>query len=324
MSLLYLREADVARLLTMPTVIDVVDAAFRSLAAGNAENAPRERVRAPGIALHSMSAALSDRPWVGWKQYTTTANGARFHVGLYDQTSGELVALIEADRLGQLRTGAVTGIAVRYLSPEDIDQVGLFGCGWQAESQLAGVAAVRKLRRAMVYCRDRQRRETFAAKMSTQLGIDVQACDVPELAVDDLPLVITATTSRAPVFDGRRLADGAMVCAVGSNWLEKSELDADVFRRAGLVVCDSVACCRKEAGELAMAAEAGLFAWPDARELADVVTGHGAMGHHRGRAGGDVVVFKSVGMAIEDVAIGGTLVELARQQGVGDPLPVGD
>jgi ornithine cyclodeaminase/alanine dehydrogenase-like protein (mu-crystallin family) len=315
MSILYLRETDVDRLLTMPCTIDVMDAVFRSLAAGQADNAPRERVRAPGIVLHSMSAALADRQLVGWKQYTTTAKGARFLVGLYDQHSGELIALIEADRLGQYRTGAVTGLAIRHLAAEDADQVGMFGCGWQAESQLAAAAAVRNLRRAFVYCRDPQRRTQFAEKMRAQLHIDVVACNDPNQAVQDQPIVITATTSREPVFDGTKLADGAVVCAVGSNWLKKSELDEDVFRRARLVVCDNVDCCRKEAGDLVQAEQAGLFEWDDAKELAAVVTGK--IVRHNDQ---DVVVFKSVGMAMEDVAVGGTLLELARQHGLGSTL----
>jgi len=319
MSILYLRETDVDRLLTMAGTIDVMDEAFRSLAAGSADNAPRERVRAPGIVLHSMSAALADRQLVGWKQYTTTAHGARFHVGLYDQHSGELSALIEADRLGQLRTGAVTGLAVRHLANADAGQVGMFGCGWQAESQLAAVATERNLRRAFVFSRDPDRREQFAKKMAAQLNIDVVACVEPNLAVEGLPIVITATTSREPVFDGRRLADGAVVCAVGSNWLQKSELDAEVFRRAQLVVCDNVACCRKEAGDLAQAQQAGVFDWDDAKELADVVTGKTVRNNVQ-----DIAVFKSVGMALEDVAIGGKLLELARQHGVGSVLTVAE
>jgi len=180
MSILYLCEADVERLLTMNMVIDAMDLAFRSLAAGNAANIPRERVRAPGIVLHSMSAALPERQMVGWKQYTTTSHGAQFHVGLYDQQSGKLVALIEADRLGQLRTGAVTGLAVRHLADAGADRVGLFGTGWQAQSQLAAIAAVREIKKVFVYSRDPQRRDAFAREMTTQLSIEVVACAKPE------------------------------------------------------------------------------------------------------------------------------------------------
>ncbi len=318
MSVLYLREADVDQLLTMPLVIEAMDGAFRSLAAGRADNAPRERVRAEGIVLHSMSAALPDRRLVGWKQYTTTSQGARFHVGLYDQQTGRMVALIEADRLGQLRTGAVTGLAARHLAAPGTDRVGMFGCGWQAESQLAAIAAVVRLKQAFVYCRDFDRCTAFAARMASQLAMDVVACEEPEQAVEDLPLVVTATTSRTPVFNGRRLAEGALVCAVGSNWPQKAEVDETVLRRARMVICDSLACCRKEAGDLLQAEQAGAFAWDCARELAEVVTG--AVGR---RDPSDVILFKSVGMAVEDVAVGATLLDRARAEGVGEVLPIG-
>src|SRR5438270_26378 len=111
MTALYLSEADVAALLDMPTAVEVVTEAFRRLAAGEAEHVPRRRVRLPGAMLHSMSAAAAYLGRLGWKQYTTTRHGASFLVGLYDET-GRLLALVEADRLSQLRTGATTAVAV--------------------------------------------------------------------------------------------------------------------------------------------------------------------------------------------------------------------
>ncbi len=153
MSVLLLRETDVEQLLDMSMTIDVMAEAFRQLAEGHAENVPRRRAQASGIVLHSMSAAAGYLGMLGWKQYTTTRSGARFHVGLYDQESGELIALIEADRLGQMRTGAVTGLAASLLASSDAQEVGLFGSGWQAESQLAAVATARPYARCS-FCRN--------------------------------------------------------------------------------------------------------------------------------------------------------------------------
>ncbi len=240
MPVLHLTEADVEQLLDMRTTIEVVEEAFRQLAAGQAHNVPRQRARGKGIVLHSMSAAADYLGLVGWKQYTTTSSGAKFHVGLYEQSSGSLVALIEADRLGQMRTGAVTGVAARLLANADADAVGLFGSGWQAESQLAAVAATCPIKRAYVYSRDADHRSAFAEKMTTRLEIEVIAVDEPRRAVESLPIVITATTSRAPVFDGEWLSVGTLVCTVGSNWKQKAEIDATTVRRSALVVCDSV------------------------------------------------------------------------------------
>jgi ornithine cyclodeaminase/alanine dehydrogenase-like protein (mu-crystallin family) len=216
---------------------------------------------------------------------------------------------------------------VRYLSSPDTDEIGLFGTGWQAESQLAAVAAVRPLRRAVVYSRSAERREAFARKMSERFMLDVAPAAVAREAVERLPLVVTATTSATPVFDGEWLADGAVVCAVGSNWLHKAELDATVFRRATRVVCDSVAACRHEAGDMAAALAKELFSWDKAEELSRVVeagitsqTQSTSPSQSGDRSG--VTVFKSVGLAIEDLAVAVHLVAQAQSQRVGIVLPV--
>lgn len=316
MPALYLTEADVEQLLDIELAIEVCEEAFRRLAAGEAHNIPRERAQAPGIILHSMSAAAAYLGLVGWKCYTTTRSGALFHVGLYD-TSGALVALIEADRLGQLRTGATTGVAVEAMADRQATEMGLFGSGWQAQSQLAAVARVRSIRVAYVYSRNEKKRNDFAELMSSRLGIEVRAVDRPQEAAEDLPIVVTATTSREPVFDGTWLAEGTLVCAVGSNWTTKAEIDCNVIRRADNIVCDSVKACQAEGGDFVDALEKGVFDWSRAVDLADVVTGR-ATGRNTRES---IALFKSVGLALEDVALGGKLLELARAKGVGRELP---
>ena len=318
MTCLQLTEDDVQQLLDMPTVVEVVEESFRQLALGKAHNVPRVRAKAAGIVLHSMCAACEYLGLVGWKEYTTTRQGALFHVGLYDAQSGKLLALIAADRLGQMRTGAVTGVAAKFLSLEDADTVGLFGSGWQAESQLAAIAAVRPLSRAFVYSRDADRRRGFAEKMSAELGIEVTPVEQPRDAVIDMPMVVTATTSRKPVFEGEWLCEGALVCAIGSNWLEKSEVDSTTIQCSATVVCDSIEACQNEAGDFSLAIEQGVFDWPQAVELSDIVSGK-----TKGRNNtSDIIFFKSVGMAVEDVAVGGKLLELARRQGLGSSILV--
>jgi alanine dehydrogenase len=314
---LYLTEADVVQLADMRLAIDVVEEAFRRLALGEAMNVPRQRARAPGIVLHSMSATAQYLGLAGWKCYTTTKHGARFLVGVYDAASGELVALIEADRLGQLRTGAVTAVAAKALAAADAEEAGLFGAGYQAETQLAAVAAVRRLKRARVYSRTAEKRVAFAERMSAELGVEVLPVDRPEEAVENLPIVITATTSSKPVFDGRWVAEGAFVAAVGSNWLNRAEIDASVVRRAETIVCDSIEACRHEAGDFLEAQQQGVFDWARAVDLTDVVAGR-VVGRSRPQS---IVLFKSVGLAIEDVALGGKVLELAREQNIGRTLP---
>ena len=311
--MLYLTESDVRELIDMPAAIAVVEDAFRRLADGRAVNVPRQRAVGAGIVVHTMSAAADYLGFAGWKCYATTKRGARFLVGLYDVATSEPAALIEADLLGQLRTGATTGVAARRLAADDADRLGLFGSGLQARTQLAAVAAVRPIRSVAIFSRDPERRRRFASAASAELGIDCFAVDRPDEAVRNLPLVITATTSRTPVFDGRDVAPGALVCAVGSNWLNKAEIDATTVGRAARVVCDDVAACRHEAGDLAAAADVGAFDWSQAVALADVVAGK-TPGR---RAADDLLVFKSVGLAVEDVALGVEVLRRAQTRGLG-------
>ncbi len=316
MSAIYLTEEDVEQLIDVRVAIEVCEEAFRRLAAGEAENVPRSRVQASGVMLHAMSAAAGYLGLVGWKCYTTTRQGAKFLVGIYGR-SGALEALIEADRLGQLRTGATTGVAIEWMADRSATEVGLFGAGWQAQSQLAAVVAARPIKVAYVYSRNEAKRNDFAQRMSRSLAIEVRPVDRPQEAAEDLPIVITATTSREPVFDGTWLAEGTLVCAVGSNWLNKAEIDCNVVRRADNIVCDSVKACQIEAGDFVEALEKGIFDWTRAVDLADVVAGR-ATGRNTPES---IVLFKSVGMALGDVALAGKLLELARQRGIGRPLP---
>ncbi|HEY2882132.1 MAG TPA: ornithine cyclodeaminase family protein, partial [Pirellulales bacterium] len=289
MSALYLTEADVEQLLDMRTAIRTMEEMFRQLASGKAMNVPRVRAKAPGIVLHSMCAAAEYLGLVGWKIYSTTNTGACFLGGLYDATNGKLIALIEADRLGQFRTAAVTAVAVESMAAMDASEMGLFGVGKQAKTQLEAVCVARPIKHCFVYSRNQERRDQFAAEMSEQLGIEINSVDRPREAAAELPIVVTATTSSVPVFDGNDLSEGTLVCAVGSNWLRKAEIDTHTLRRADNVVCDSVEACRHEAGDFVEAIEKGEFDWSRAVDLAKVVAGR-AVGRNNKQS---VAVFKS-------------------------------
>jgi alanine dehydrogenase len=317
MPTLYLTESDVARLVDMPAVLDVVETAFHKLGLGEVSNVPRHRATAEGVVLHTMSAAVDYLGYCGWKSYTTTRSGARFLVGLYENATGELVALIEADGLGQLRTGAVTGVAAKHLAAKGAKRAGLIGTGTQARTQLAAVVTACKLKEASVYSRDPERRASFASWLSDELQIAVKAVDTPAQAVRDMPIVVTATTSREPVFAGDDLSPGTLVCAAGSNWLNKSEIDVRTVRRASRVVCDDIAACKHEAGDLQPALREGVFDWQQAVSLGDVIAGK-ADGR---RTADEIILFKSVGLAMEDIALGAEVLRRAKEAGIGTHLP---
>jgi ornithine cyclodeaminase/alanine dehydrogenase-like protein (mu-crystallin family) len=317
MSVRYLSEQDVRQLMDMPASISVVEEAFRQLAAGSAQNVPRARAFGSGVALHTMSAAADYLNLVGWKAYTTTRQSARFHVAVYRADSGAMAGLIEADYLGRLRTGAASGVATRYLAAAEASRVGLFGVGRQAATQLEAVCSVRPIKHVAVFSRNALRRNEFAADMSRRCRVDVHPVDSAEAAAADKDIVITATTSRTPVFSGDVLSPGTHLNVIGSNFLSKAEVDVTTIRRADRIICDSIDQCKVEAGDFVGALEEGVIDWSGMIDLADVVSGRHAGRPHREA----ITLFKSVGLAIEDVAMGAAILDRAEKNGIGQMLP---
>lgn len=313
---LFLTEQDVNGLLTMEDALASVEEAFRQQGLGAAQNQPRRRLRPPKGMLHLMAAALPALGVMGYKAYSTTRAGAKFHVMLYSTNSGELLAVMQADRLGQMRTGAASGVATKYMANPDADTLGMIGAGWQAESQLLAVHAVRPLRQARVYSRNQERRDAFVRRMRDMAGVPVVATDSAEAAVRDASIVVTVTSARTPVLQGAWLADGAHLNAAGSNALTRAEIDEEAVRRAAFIATDSAEQARLEGGDLIGAIERNFIAWEQVRELGAVVDGS-----LRARSGhNDITLFKSHGIALEDIAVAHRIFDLARERGIGQEM----
>jgi ornithine cyclodeaminase/alanine dehydrogenase-like protein (mu-crystallin family) len=307
---LYLTEEEVAELLTPADAVDAIEACFRRMAGGSVENRPRYRLGLEEGALAVMAAADLELGYAGAKVYAGFRDGARFAVLLFRADSPELVAVLEADKLGQLRTGAASGVAARHLARSDARSLGIIGCGWQAESQLAAIrAALPDLEQVVVYCRTEERLRAFCEAHGAEPGESHQdpgSCDV----------VVTATTSRDPVLRGEWLRSGAVVCAVGANDGRRRELDNVVLERAAFVCCDSVDDARRESADLIEPVASGVLDWLEVHELQEVVAGELA-----GRQSDeDIVLFKSNGLAAWDIAAAAAVVERARAAGVGREL----
>ena len=298
---LYLTEAEVAELLTPADALDAVEASFRRLAAGEVENVPRQRSRFEDGALAVMWAVDHELGLAGVKTYAAGTSNATFVVVLFDTESQTAVALIEADKLGQLRTGAASGVAAKYLARESASSLGVIGCGWQARSQVAAIReAVPSLETVVAYCRSEERLAEFCREVGAEPGESHR-----DPASQDV--VVTVTTSRDPVLRGEWLQPGALVCAVGANDPRRRELDNVVLERAAFVCCDSVENAKRESGDLIEPVEAGVLDWLEVHELQEVVAGE-----LPGRqADDDVVVFKSNGLAAWDVAVAAVVVERA-------------
>ena len=316
---LFLNESDVRQLLTMPLAIDAVEEAHRELSLARAVDVPRQRTRLPQTALHILQGALPGRDAIGYKAYTSNRSGVRFLVHLFSASTGALRAVLEADLLGMMRTGAASGVATRALARPDAEIVGLFGAGWQAEGHLEAIAAVRPLRRVKVFARNAERLAAFCEKMSQRLAIEVVAAASPEETVRDSDIVSTVTTAVTPLFDAKWLAPGTHINAAGSNSLIRREVGEDVLKASKTIVVDSRESALKEAGDLLPALEKGRLAERTLVELGDVL-----IGRHAGRGAPDeITLFESQGMAIQDLSLAVRLEALARERGLGVELPYG-
>lgn len=313
MRVLFLTEAEVRQVLTMEMALAAVEEAFKKMALDEVQNIPRARCQTDHSMLHVMSAAGKTLGYLGYKAYCTSKQGAHFHVGLFDGKSGELLAMMEADWLGQVRTGAASGVATQYMARPDASEVGLFGSGKQARTQLLAICAVRKIRQVQVYSPSVERRDAFCREMSERCRTEVIPVVRPELAAEDKDIVITATSSREPVLSGHWIAEGTHMNIIGSNFLAKAEIDSVAVRRCDSIVVDSKDQARLEAGDFVAALEEGSIHWSDVHELGQVI-----VGRHTGRAHGqDVTLFKSLGIAIEDVAVAGKVFLAAKEAKLG-------
>jgi len=314
---LYLNEAEVGQLLTMDLALEAVEVAHRAHATGRAIDVPRQRTRTPTSALHILQGALLDEGVIGYKAYTTSREANRFLVHLFDVADGRPLAVLAADALGMMRTGAAGGLAARCLARPESAVAGVFGAGWQAQSQIAALCRVRPIERVKLYCRDEERRRAGAADFSRRFGIEVVPAASAEETVRGSDIVVTITSSSRPVFDGAWLEEGAHVTAAGSNSLIRQEIDETAVRRAGLVGVDSRATALREAGDLLPALEKGRLQEGQLAELGELLAGM-----RPGRSDPrQITLFESQGMVIQDLALAVRLVAKARQQRLGVELP---
>jgi alanine dehydrogenase len=314
---IYLSEADVRQLLTMDLALAAVESAHRAHALGRAIDIPRQRTRVPTASLHILQGALLDENVMGYKAYTASKEGARFLVHLFDTTSGRLQAVLEADYLGMMRTGAVGGVAAKYLARPDAAVVGLIGAGWQAQSQLEALCKVRSIRQVKLFSRNAEKCRLASADFSKRFSIEVVPVESAEAAVRESDLVVTITTAASPVLLGDWLSAGTHINAAGSNALIRRELDEKAVGRAQLVCVDSRATALAEAGDLQPALEKGRLHAGQLVELGEILCGV-----KPGRVGAEsITLFESQGMAIQDIALAQRLWSLAKAQGIGAELP---
>ncbi len=316
---LHISEAEVRSVLTMPLAVQAVEEISRKQATGEVVVHPRRRFELPGGGFfHYMAAADFSLGFIAMKQYTYVRGKLRFLVPLYEMATGDLLALIEADYMGQQRTGAASGVATKFLARKDSRVAAIIGTGGQAKTQLEAVAAVRKLESVRAFGRDAAKREKFCAEMSERLGIPVLSCASAAEAVRGADIVSTATTASQPVVNGADLSPGAHINAIGANHAHKRELDDEAVASADIIVVDSVEQSRQEAGDLIIAFHGDEICWTGVKKLSEIVSGKAS-----GRTSDtEVTLFKSNGIASWDLAAAMKVYAMAREKGLGRELPL--
>lgn len=315
---IFLTEQNVNEILDMRMALEAVEEGFRVMSQGMASNSPRSRLPLSPGAFNFMTAVAPGLGVMGLKAYgITPGHPVKFHVQLSSTETGELLCIMEASALGQVRTGAASGVATKYMARENASSVGVIGAGYQARSQLEAVCAVRDIKSVKVFSRTPERRETFASAMSAQLGVDIMPAGSAEECVADANVIITITNSASPVLLGEWIAPGAHINAAGANNWMRRELDDAAVARCEIIVTDDVAQAKMECGDLIYPAESGQLRWEQVRTLSDVIAGRTP-----GRTSDDdITLFESQGLALEDIATGIRVYQAARERGIGTELP---
>ena len=315
---LFLTENDVKQVLTATMALEAVESAHRDLALGQAQDTPRARTRLPQTVLHILQGALPAQGVLGYKAYTSNRSGNRFLVHLFDAATGSLLAVIEADYMGMIRTGTASGVAARWLARPDAKVAGVFGAGWQAEGHVRAICAALPLERVKIFSRKADKLAAFCRRMSEVTGVLVVPAASAEDAVRGSDLIGTITTAAQPLFDADWLEPGTHINAAGSNALIRQELSEATLKRAALIAVDAVPTALAEAGDLLPLLEKGRLHSRQLVELGDIIIGQRA-----GRPSTEqITVLESQGMAIQDLAVGLRVLAAARECGLGVELPL--
>lgn len=317
MAVPFIREAAVAQILTVEDSIAVVERALCDQAVGKAENLPRQRLKVGSASLHMLAASWEGEGVYGQKIYSVGPEGSQFWVLLY-HADGRPYAILEAQRLGQIRTGAASGIATRALARKDSRRVGVIGSGYQMRTQLEAVCSVRPIEAVKAWSPNAERLQTFCDEMSESLHLPVSAATSAAEAVIDADVIVTLTTAASPVLRGGEVREGVHLNIAGSNRPDRREVDATLFRRANCVVTDDIAQARTESGDLISAIDEGALTWESVRRLSDVVADPDA-----GRlTATDITLFKSHGIGLWDIAAASFVAERAIEQGLASQIEI--
>ena len=313
---LFLKDEDVAQCVSMDAMLEAIESMQRQYGGGQAHNMTRRKIIAESGMLSVMGGGLFHQGLLGVKTYTVVKGAYSFQVSLYDANTGELLLYTQANRLGQLRTGATTGVAVKHLANPGDATVGIIGTGGQAATQLAAVSKIRGIKKIKAFSRTQDRREEFARRMTDTMGVEVFAAASNEDAVRDCDVVLCIAATMEPVVEGAWLKDGSTVIGAGPTTWRAREVDEDTLKRAGKLIVDSTEQAAIEAGDLCSAVDKGIIQWSKVHELRHVVSGAVTGRDDQGQ----VVYAKIMGTGVADVAAAKLAYDSAKAQGLGTEM----
>lgn len=316
---LLLDESCIKKLVTMDDALEAVEEVFREQGKNGVTNVPRVRVPVQGGTLRITAAVLSYRGYYGVKIASTAVFGrdAGRMFCLYREANGELAAIVQVFAMGAMRTGAASGVATRFLANADAAVLAVLGSGRQARTQVEAVCKVRAIREVRVYSPNAAHRNAFCLDMGKTNKNKYLSTNSAEEAVRGADIIVSATTAEQPVVLGRWLKPGVHINAIGANFEHRRELDRDAVLAANFICADDVEQVRYESTDLADPVSGGALRWDQVHALCDVVSGN-MPGR---RAHDDITIFKSLGVAMEDVALAVRAYEKAVAGKVGITLP---
>ena len=320
--MLLLNQNDVMKVLDMTPCMEVVEKAFVELASGTAVLPPRINLfTEEGLGLY-MPAYLKEMGALACKVVTSYVNNPAKHklptimgkVLLQDPETGDVICIMDGGYLTAVRTGAASGVATRYLAREDSGQkVGIFGAGAQARTQLQAMTIARDIARAYVYDVNDETVGRFITDMASLLQLDIVRAASPDQVLEEADIICTASSSPAPVFGGSKVREGTHINSVGSHTPKARELDTAIIKRSK-IIADSYDACLNEAGDIMIPIQEGVIDKSHLHaELGEVITG-GKTGRTDAR---EITLFKSNGLAIQDVAAAKLAYDKAVQAGIG-------
>ena len=294
-------EEQVGEILTVKTSVSLLEEAMKSISTGMGFNSPRKRLPTSynGGNLHFMAASWPEKGIAGHKSYVVTKGKATFVVVLYSTEGEGLLAVVEANLLGQIRTGAASGLASKYLANPDAKTLAVIGTGFQAETQLEAINSQFNLDEARIYSRNKENRDSFVDKMKKKLDLNIIGCNSSDEATNNSDIISLITNSSTPVISDEQITQGIHVNAAGGNSRLRSELSTNSIKKFDFISCDDLDQAKIESKELMEATEKGITSWNKIHELSDVINKK-IIGRKNNQ---DSTLYQSLGIAIQDIAV---------------------